>query len=68
MIVKTGDFFISVAFEDEDFRLNNIEKMKAAVPEAERDYNPVNKFWFIALNEHNKKVIRELAETSGEAT
>ncbi len=71
MIVKIGDFFILLTFEDKDFSYVGgkqlqpklLAKMKAAIPEQERHYLRRDKTWVIDNNEHNKAVIEELRET-----
>lgn len=66
MIVKTGDFFIYVAFESKtgDFRgnPNKRDKMKVGIPEQERHYISEDRMWVIDNNEHNKKVVEALGE------
>lgn len=68
MIVKTGDFFLYITFEKEDFKgkPNKIEQMKAAIPEKERDYDPDKKIWAVENCPYSWRVIEELGGTAEE--
>lgn len=68
MKVTTGDFFLYLTFERDDFKgnPNKIEQMKAAIPEEERDYNPDKKTWVIENCLSSWKVVEELGGTAEE--
>lgn len=68
MKVTTGDFFLYLTFENDDFKgkPNKIEQMKAAIPDDERDFDPVKKLWIIENCSYSWKVIEELGGTAEE--
>ena len=70
MKVTTGDFFLYLKFESKtgDFmgNPNKRDRMKAAIPEEERDWNPDAKHWVIENCPYSWKVIEELGGTAEE--
>ena len=70
MIVKTGDLFIYLSFERNDFRLVGgqqkyepiLTALKAAIPEQERHYIREDKMWVLEKNPTNAAIVDELTK------